>query len=85
MVAPAGAGPWPQSTRGAGSSAVAMMAGTSPPGPLRCGSTTCRTNPAATAASNALPPSSRMRMADCDAIQCVDETIPNVPSGSGGW
>ena len=39
-----------------GPAAVAKMAGTSPPGPLRCGSTTCRTKPAATAASKALPP-----------------------------
>ncbi len=60
-----------------------MIAGTSPPGPLRCGSTTCSTNPAAAPASNALPPSSRIRIADCDASQCVDETIPNVPRKVG--
>ncbi len=66
-----------------GSCAVAMIAGMSPPGPLRCGSTTCSTKPAATAASKALPPSSSSRMAACEAIQCVEETMPNVPSRVG--
>ncbi len=83
IVAAAGAGPWPHSTFGTGSSAVATIAGTSPPGPFRCGSTTCSTNPAATAASNAFPPSSSIRIADCDASQCVDEAIPNVPRNVG--
>ena len=78
-VAAAGAGPCPHSTRGVGSAAVATRAGRSPPGPFRCGSTTCRTNPPATAASKALPPSSSIRCADCDASQWVDETIPKVP------
>ncbi len=78
-VAAAGAGPWPQSTRGVGSAAVDTIAGRSPPGPLRCGSTTCRTNPPAAAASKALPPSSSMRWAACEAIQWVEETIPKVP------
>ena len=44
---PAGAGPCPQSTRGVGSFAVATIAGRSPPGPFRCGSTTCSTKPPA--------------------------------------
>ena len=60
-----------------------MMAGTSPPGPFKCGSTTCSTNPAVAAASKALPPSSRIRIADWEASQCVDETIPNVPRRVG--
>ena len=55
-VAAAGATPCAHSTRGAGSAAVTNTAGISPPGPHRCGSATCRTNPHATAASNALPP-----------------------------
>src|SRR5690606_15542780 len=82
-VAPAGAGPCPQSTLGVGSSAVAMIAGRSPPGPFRCGSTSCSTKPPATAASKALPPCSRIAMAVCDAIQCVLETMPNVPVSVG--
>ena len=40
------------------SSAGQITAGRSPPGPFRCGSTTCSTKPAAHAASNALPPRS---------------------------
>ena len=79
----AGAGPCPHSTRGVGSAAVATMAGRSPPGPLRCGSTTCSTKPPATAASKALPPSSSIRCADCEASQWVDDTIPNVPERVG--
>ncbi len=59
------------------------MIGTSPAGPLRCGSTTCRTKPAATAASYALPPSSRTAIADCEASQCVEDTIPKVPWSVG--
>jgi hypothetical protein len=35
------------------------------------------------AASKALPPSSRIRIADWEASQCVDETIPNVPRRVG--
>src|SRR3954468_19916487 len=57
--------------------------GTSPPGPLRCGSTTWRGKPAATAASNALPPCSSTAMPAAEASQCVDATIPNVPRSSG--
>src|SRR5436190_12901606 len=60
-----------------------MIAGRSPPGPLRCGSTTCSANPAAAAASNALPPRSRTAMPAAEASQCVDATIPNVPRSSG--
>ena len=58
-------------------------AGTSPPGPFRCGSTTCSVNPVATAASNALPPRSSTAMPAADASQCVDATMPNVPRSSG--
>ena len=56
IVAAAGATPCPQSTSGSPRSADQKTAGTSPPGPFRCGSTTCSVNPAATAASKALPP-----------------------------
>src|SRR6202050_2164138 len=59
------------------------MTGTSPPGPLRCGSTTCSVNAVATAASNALPPRSRIPMPTAVAIQWVEVTTPNVPSISG--
>ena len=58
-------------------------AGSSPPGPFRCGSTTWRTNPAATAASNALPPRSSTAIPVCEASQWVDATIPKVPRSSG--
>src|SRR5580698_1541448 len=59
------------------------MTGTSPPGPFKCGSTTCSVNAVATAASKALPPFSRMPMPTAVAIQCVVVTTPNVPSISG--
>src|SRR4029079_5933695 len=59
------------------------MAGTSPPGPLRCGSTTCRVKAVATAASKALPPFSNVAMPTAVAIQCVEATTPKVPSISG--
>ena len=59
------------------------MTGTSPPGPLRCGSTTCSVKAVATAASKALPPFSSVAMPTAVAIQCVEATTPNVPSISG--
>src|SRR5437016_5168495 len=59
------------------------MTGTSPPGPLRCGSTTCKVKAVATAASNALPPFSRIAMPTAVAIQWVEATTPKVPSISG--
>src|SRR3954451_241050 len=59
------------------------MTGTSPPGPLRCGSTTWSANPVATAASNALPPRSSTDIPTPEASQCVEATIPNVPRSSG--
>ena len=59
------------------------MMGTSPPGPLRCGSTTCRTSPAATAASNALPPFSSTACPAAEASQWVEATMPKVPASSG--
>src|SRR5271169_2793341 len=59
------------------------MTGTSPPGPFRCGSTTCSVKAVATAASNALPPRSDIPMPTAVAIQCVVVTTPNVPSISG--
>ena len=61
-VAAIGKGPWPQITSGALAPARITMAGSSPPGPLRCGSTICSTKPAAHAASNALPPRSSTAM-----------------------
>ena len=60
-----------------------MMTGTSPPGPLRWGSTTCRVKAVATAASKALPPFSSIAMPTAVAIQWVDVTTPKVPSISG--
>src|SRR5918994_1262311 len=59
------------------------MAGRSPPGPFMCGSTTCSVSPVATAASNALPPPSSTRIPTADASQCVEATMPKVPTSSG--
>src|SRR5674476_848507 len=59
------------------------MIGTSPPGPFRCGSTTCSVNAAATPASKALPPFSRVAIPTAVAIQWVEVTTPKVPSISG--
>src|SRR5215470_12640005 len=85
MVAPAGAGPWPQttSTLSLPLRVSCRITGTSPPGPLRCGSTTCSVKAVATAASKALPPRSRMLMPTAVAIQWVEATTPKVPSISG--
>src|SRR5215471_223652 len=83
MVAPAGAGPWPQITSGRPLRTSNMIAGTSPPGPLRCGSTTWSVNAVAQAASKALPPFSNVDMPTAVAIQWVEVTTPNVPSISG--
>src|SRR5947209_11287658 len=59
------------------------MTGTSPPGPLRCGSTTCSVNAVAAPASNALPPFSSVAIPTAVAIQCVEVTTPKVLSISG--
>src|SRR5947208_15966293 len=83
MVAPAGAGPWPQITSVLPRLVSCTMMGTSPPGPFRCGSTTCSVNAVATPASNALPPRSRIPMPTAVAIQWVEVTTPKVPSISG--
>src|SRR6185295_7468018 len=83
MVAFAGAGPWPQITSVRPRLVSCTMMGTSPPGPLRCGSTTCRVKAVATPASNALPPFSSVAMPTAVAIQCVEVTTPKVPSISG--
>ena len=83
IVAAAGATPWAQSTTGRPSDAGQKIAGRSPPGPLRCGSTTCSVNPAATAASNALPPRSSTAMPAAEASQCVEATAPKLPRSSG--
>src|ERR1700730_12630634 len=83
MVAPAGAGPWPQITSVLPRLISCTMIGTSPPGPFRCGSTTCRVNAAATPASKALPPFSSVAIQTAVATQCVEVTTPNVPSISG--
>src|SRR5215472_16140196 len=83
MVAPAGAGPWPQITSGRPLRTSSRITGTSPPGPLRCGSTTWSVNAVAHAASKALPPFSNIDMPTAVAIQWVEVTTPNVPSISG--
>ena len=83
MVAPAGAGPCPQITSTLPLRTSYTITGTSPPGPLRCGSTTCKVNAVATAASKALPPFSSVAMPTAVAIQCVEATTPKVPSISG--
>ena len=62
---------------------VQKTTGRSPPGPFRCGSTTCSAKPAATAASNALPPRSSIAMPAAEASQWVEATIPKVPRSSG--
>src|ERR1700704_3487998 len=59
------------------------MTGTSPPGPLRCGSPTCSVKAVAQAASKALPPFSSAAMPTAVAIQWVEVTTPKVPSISG--
>src|SRR5712672_917612 len=83
IVAPAGAGPWPQITSGLPLRVSHRMTGTSPPGPLRCGSTTCSVKAVAQAASKALPPFSSAAMPTAVAIQWVEVTTPKVPSISG--
>src|SRR6185437_2233220 len=83
MVAPAGAGPCPQITSVLPRLTSYTITGTSPPGPLRCGSTTCKVNAVATAAAKALPPFSSVAMPIAVAIQCVEVTTPKVPSISG--
>ena len=83
MVAPAGAGPWPQTTSTLCLLTSCTITVTSPPGPLRCGSTTCSVNAVATAASKALPPRSSVPMPTAVAIQWVAATTPKVPSISG--
>src|SRR5260221_3531402 len=83
VVAAGGAAPWPQITPGLPLFTSKISTGTSPPGPFKCGSTICRVNAAATAASNALPPLSSIDMPTAVAIQCVEATTPNVPSISG--
>src|SRR5471030_1935870 len=83
MVAAAGAGPCPQITSTLPLRTSCTITGTSPPGPFRCGSTTCSVNAVAAPASNALPPFSRVAIPTAVAIQCVEVTTPNVPSISG--
>src|SRR5882757_1082706 len=83
IVAAAGAGPWPQITSGLPLRVSHRMTGTSPPGPLRCGSTTCSVKAVAQAASKALPPFSSAAMPTAVAIQWVEVTTPKVPSISG--
>src|SRR4051812_7419905 len=83
MVAAFGATPCPHITSGRELLASYKMIGTSPPGPFRCGSTICRVNAVATAASKALPPRSKMPIPTAVAIQWVEVTTPKVPSISG--
>src|SRR3954466_6016099 len=83
MVALDGAGPWPQITSVRPRLVSCTIMGTSPPGPFRCGSTTCSVKAVATPASNALPPFSSVAIPIAVAIQCVEVTTPKVPSISG--
>src|ERR1044072_4454596 len=83
MVASDGAAPCPQITSGLPRRTSYRITGTSPPGPLRCGSTTWRVNAVAQAASNALPPRPRMPMPTGVGSQWVEVTTPKVPSISG--
>src|SRR6476661_6629520 len=83
MVAFAGAGPCPQITSVRPRLVSWTMIGTSPPGPFRCGSTTCSVKAVATPASKALPPFSSVAIPTAVAIQWVDATTPKVPSISG--
>src|SRR3984893_9511030 len=83
MVAAAGAGPCPQITSTLRLRTSCTMTGTSPPGPLRWGSTTCSVKAVATAASKALPPFSSVAIPTAVAIQWVEVTTPKVPSISG--
>src|SRR5438105_532519 len=83
MVAFDGAGPWPQITSVRPRLVSCTMIGTSPPGPFKCGSTTCSVKAVATPASNALPPFSSVAMPTAVAIQWVEVTTPKVPSISG--
>src|ERR1700710_515073 len=83
MVALAGAGPWPQITSVRPRFTSCTITGTSPPGPLRCGSTTCSVDAGATTASKAVPPVARVAMPTAVAIQWVEVTTPKVPSISG--
>lgn len=53
------------------------------PGPFRCGSTTCKINPVASAALKALPPRSSIPNPTALAIQWVEVTAPNIPAMSG--
>ena len=80
---PAAPAPARRARRGSPRAAGKRIAGRSPPGPFRCGSTTCSVSPAATAASKALPPCSSTAIPAADASQCVEATIPNVPRSSG--
>src|ERR1700738_2776365 len=83
MVARAGAGPWPQITSVRPRLISCTMIGTSPPGPFRCGSTTCNVKAVATPASKALPPFSSVAIPTAGAIQGGGVQAPNVPSISG--
>src|ERR1700692_2884860 len=83
MVAPWGAGPWPQITSVRPRLVSCTIIGTSPPGPFKCGSTICSVNAVATPASNALPPFSNVAIPTAVAIQWVEVTTPKVPSISG--
>ena len=75
--------PWPQIMSQRWFFSLHTRIGASPSGPFRCGSTTCKVNPAATAASKALPPFSRTPIATDEASQWVVATTPNVPRISG--
>ena len=65
---------------------VQTMTGTSPPGPLRCGSTTCSVKAVATPASKALPPFSRIPMPTAvrDPMGRGDDPERAIDLGPGG-
>ena len=83
-VARAGAVPWPLSESVCPLRASWMRATHSPQSVYEAvGSTTAAANPAATAASKALPPASSMRMPAIETSGCPDATIPCVPETTG--
>ena len=59
------------------------MTGTSPPGPFRCGSTTCKHEPGRGGGVEGVAALSRTAIPAAEASQWVEATIPNVPASSG--
>src|SRR5256885_34615 len=59
------------------------MTGTSPPGPFRCGSTTCKVNAVAAAVSNAFPPFSSVAIPTAVPLPMVASAPPQGASSLG--